>query len=209
MFRTLTEPRSERMTEDGRLISRINLKPIAKVWVKFLKSQLMLTTHTTIVLQERLILLYAIVKGLVIDVGKDIEREIRDYAMKKQKYVALLFTSLIMGICEVSGVQFKDSDERIKNEGAIIVRTIERIAGASAAAATPKHPATSRTEYTIRIENMFQALSKAASACAQAQVEENKRFLTYLQHLEAQKHQFTFSIESKNADFPDSLWQQF
>ena len=116
MFRTLTEPRSERMTEDGRLISRINLKPIAKVWVKFLKSQLMLTTHTTIVLQERLILLYAIVKGLVIDVGKDIEREIRDYAMKKQKFVALLFLSLIRGICEASGVQFKDSDERIKNE---------------------------------------------------------------------------------------------
>ena len=62
-----------------------------------------------------------------------IEREIRDYAIKKQKFVALLFPSLITGICEVSGVQFEESDGRIKNEGVITVRTVERIAGESAA----------------------------------------------------------------------------
>ena len=104
------------MKEEGQVVNRIDLKPTAKVWVKFLKSRLMPTTGTTTVSQDKLILLYAIVKGLVIVIGKVIEREIRDYAMKKQKFVALLFLSLIRGICEASGVQFKDSDERIKNE---------------------------------------------------------------------------------------------
>ena len=46
----------------------------------------------------------------MINVGKIIKREIRDCAMKKQKFVALLFPSLITGICEASGVQFEDSD---------------------------------------------------------------------------------------------------
>lgn len=34
---------SEWMNEEGRVVSRINLKPTAKVWVKFLKSRLMRT----------------------------------------------------------------------------------------------------------------------------------------------------------------------
>ncbi|KAH9793304.1 Ribonuclease H [Citrus sinensis] len=39
--------------EEGRVVNRIDLKPIAKVWVKFLKSRFMPTTHTTTVSQER------------------------------------------------------------------------------------------------------------------------------------------------------------
>lgn len=35
-------------------------------------------------------------------------------------------------------------------------------------------------------------------ACVQAQMEENQRFWTYLQYLEAQKHQF--SLYTKNED---------
>ena len=74
------------------------------------------TIHTTTVSWDRFILFYAIVKSLAIDVGKIIEKEIKECAMKKQKYVALLFLSLITGICEVSGVQFEESIERMKNE---------------------------------------------------------------------------------------------
>ena len=58
------------------MVSRIDLKPIAKAWVKLLKSRLMPTTHTITVSQDRLILFYAIVNGLVIVVGKIIEKEI-------------------------------------------------------------------------------------------------------------------------------------
>ena len=64
--------------------------------------------------------------------------------MKKQKSVALQSPSLITGICEASGVQFEDSDEQIKNEGAITVRTIERIAEESTAIAGLGHLAITR-----------------------------------------------------------------
>ena len=123
----------------------IDLKPIVKVWIKFLKSRLMLTIHTTMVSQDRLILLYAIVKRLAIDVGKIIEKEIRDCAMKKQKLVVLLFPSLITGICEASELQFGDSAERIKNKRAITMRIVERITGESTTAVTLEHPATTKT----------------------------------------------------------------
>ena len=82
-FKTLTIQGSEWMNKDSRVVNMIDLKPIAKVWVKFLKSRLMPTTYTTIVSQDRLILFYAIVKGLAIDVEKIIEKEILECTIKK------------------------------------------------------------------------------------------------------------------------------
>lgn len=40
-------------------------------------------------------------------------------------------------------------------------------------------------------------------------MDENKRLWTYLQYLEALKHQFALYMKSKNEDFPNSLLQQF
>ena len=76
IFTTLTVEGASWANEEGRVINRIDLKPIAKVWVKFLKSRLMPTTHTTTVSQEWLVLLYVIVRGLPIDVGSIIKNEI-------------------------------------------------------------------------------------------------------------------------------------
>ena len=64
------------------------------------------TTHTTIISQDRLILLYAIVKGLAIDVRKLIEKEIWKCLIKKQKSTTLSFPSLITDICEALDVKF-------------------------------------------------------------------------------------------------------
>ena len=74
--------------------------------------------------QEMLIILYVIVRGLPIDVRAIIEREIRKCAMKKHKITAMLFTSLIINLCLVSGVSPTAQDERNKNEGAFTTRTI-------------------------------------------------------------------------------------
>lgn len=54
---------SEWINKEGRVVSRMDLKPIAKVWIKFLKAILMPTTHTIMVFQDKRVLLYAIVKG--------------------------------------------------------------------------------------------------------------------------------------------------
>ena len=134
IFKTLTIEGVSWVNEEGRVINRIYLKPIAKVWVKFLKSRLMPTTHTTTVSQERLVLLYVIVRGLLIDVGSIIEKEIWDCAIKNHKAAALLFPSLITSIYVVSGVRFNAKDEHVKNDGALIACTIERIVGEVAGA---------------------------------------------------------------------------
>lgn len=87
MLNALTVKVSELVNEEGRMVNRIDLKFTTKVWVKFLKSRLMPTTHITIIYQEKLILLYAIVKGFRIDVGKITEKEIRECVMKKQNFL--------------------------------------------------------------------------------------------------------------------------
>ena len=199
MFKTLLVLGSAWMNEEGRVIKRIDLKPIAKVWVKFLKSRLMPTTHTIAISHNR----------LTIDVGKIIEKEIRDFATKKQKSAILIFLSLIMSICEASRVKFEANDEWVKNEGAITARKVERIAGESIATVTLECPAITRPEQATKVENMPQALSEAVHTCVQAQMEENMRFWTYLQNLEAQKYQYTLYIKSKDAEFLDLLLQQF
>lgn len=100
------------MNEESRVVNKIDLKLIANVWVKFLKFRLIPTTYATTISHERLIVLYAILKGLPIDVGKIINREIRECAIKKQKMTALLFSSLIISICVVSEVKISTKEEK-------------------------------------------------------------------------------------------------
>lgn len=47
VLKTLTVEGSLWLNEEGRVVNKIDLKLVAKVWVKFLKSRLMYTTHTT------------------------------------------------------------------------------------------------------------------------------------------------------------------
>ncbi|KAH9680288.1 hypothetical protein KPL71_026499 [Citrus sinensis] len=82
IFTTLTIEGASWANEKGRIVNRIDLKPIAKVWVKFLKSRLMPTTHTTTVSQEKLVLLYVIVRGLPIDVVSGVRLNARDEHVK-------------------------------------------------------------------------------------------------------------------------------
>lgn len=131
------------------------------------------TTQTTIVSHDRLILLYAIVRGLAIDVGKVIQKEIRESALKKQKTAALFFPSLITSICEAFGERIEEKFKRVKNEGAIIARIVERISVESVAAATPEHPTIEilerpspvKTEQAPGLKEMIQALSEVVQAC--------------------------------------------
>ncbi|KAH9802215.1 hypothetical protein KPL71_001288 [Citrus sinensis] len=82
IFTTLTIEGASWANEEGRVVNRIDLKPIAKVWVKILKSRLMPTTHTTTVSQERLVSLNVLVRGLPIDVVSDVRLDARDDRVK-------------------------------------------------------------------------------------------------------------------------------
>ena len=176
--------------------------------MKFLKSRLMPTTHTTTVSQERLVLLYAIVRGLPIDVGSIIEKEIKDCVVKNHKAAALLFSSLITSICVVSGVCLNAKDERVKNDVALTARTIERIASESAGTTT-EPAAVTGARRAIGLEQTIQALSTSINQYAKAQQRENDRFWNYLQHLDNQLHQFALYMKSTHRNFSDSLLQQY
>ena len=174
------------------------------------------TTHTTTVSQERLVLLYVIVRGLPIDVSGIIEKEIRDCAVKNHKTAALLFPLLITSICVVSGVRLDTKDEHVKNDGVFMARTIERVAGESAgtttepAAVTTTEPAAvTGARRAIGLEQTIQALSTCITQCVEAQQRENDRFWSYLQHLNNQLHQFSLYMKSTHQNFPDSLLQQY
>lgn len=67
----------------------------------------------------------------------------------------MLFPSLITCIYEASGVKFVSSDKRIKNEGALTVRTVGRIAGEYVAATTPEHLIVTKLGQVIGIGKML------------------------------------------------------
>lgn len=52
VIKTLTIKGSSWANEEGRVVNRIDLKPVAKIWVDFLKSRLMPIIHTTTMSQE-------------------------------------------------------------------------------------------------------------------------------------------------------------
>lgn len=52
IFKTLTVEERTWANEEGWVVNRVYLTPIARVWVEFLKSCLMPTTQTTTVSQE-------------------------------------------------------------------------------------------------------------------------------------------------------------
>lgn len=67
----------------------------------------------------------------------------------------MLFPSLITCICEASGVKFVTSDKRIKNEWALTVMIVGRIAGEYVTAATPEHLIVTKLGQVIGIGNML------------------------------------------------------
>ncbi|KAH9792490.1 hypothetical protein KPL71_004147 [Citrus sinensis] len=208
IFTTLLIKGASWANEEGCVVNRIDLKPIAKVWVKFLKSRLMPTTHTTTVSQERLVLLYVIVRGLPIDVGSIIAKEIRDCAVKTHRTAVMLFPSLITSICVVFGVRLDARDDYIRNDGAFTARTIERVAGESAGTTTEPAVVTGARR-AIGLEQTIQALSTSITQCAEAQQRENDRFWSYLQYLDNQLHQFALYMKRTHWNFPNSLLQQY
>ncbi|KAK5818937.1 hypothetical protein PVK06_023887 [Gossypium arboreum] len=59
------------------------LTPLMKVWFYFIRFSLMPSSHGTTISLERMVLLYSILTGKTIDMGKIILREIRNYAIKR------------------------------------------------------------------------------------------------------------------------------
>ena len=86
---------------------------------------------------------------------------------KEAKVVALLFLSFITGVCEALGVKFIANGERIKNEGVLTARIIEKIVGESTAAATLVHPTATKLRQATWIGKILQELNISLNVCVQ------------------------------------------
>ena len=92
-------------------INRGDLSEAVKVWFYFVNYVLTPSKHVSIVRQDRVILLYALVKGFNKNVGKIVEQSILNY-VKNNFSGNIPHASLITLLCIKGGVTFSETEER-------------------------------------------------------------------------------------------------
>ncbi|KAJ7971626.1 putative S-locus lectin protein kinase family protein [Quillaja saponaria] len=83
------------------------LKAHSQTWYYFLLGNILPTSNASDVTRDRALLLYAIMKGMNIDVGKIIRSAILQSA--NGKHLGLCFLFLITELCFAAGFQWDDS----------------------------------------------------------------------------------------------------
>lgn len=68
---------ARKLSRNGaQIVKSAYIRPVANVWLLFVKHRLLPTTHDSNVSKERILLVFSIMRVLSIDVGKIISREI-------------------------------------------------------------------------------------------------------------------------------------
>ncbi|KAJ1391682.1 hypothetical protein SESBI_36455 [Sesbania bispinosa] len=88
-----------------------DLKPIPKAWCTFIISDFFPVLHSSDIVMERVHLLYAILTGIEIDVGKIIAQEMDKIAVSGKQTLA--YPSIIALLCCEANVQLR-GDDKIK-----------------------------------------------------------------------------------------------
>lgn len=101
------------------------LKPLAKVWYRFLRHKLSPTAHLETVEKEMPVFLHRILKNKKINAGEMIKEEIATCAMKKKG--TLIFLCLITDLCIQQGIEYTPGEGMVKNSGAIGMNCILRL----------------------------------------------------------------------------------
>ena len=69
------------------MCARPALRPIAKIWYHFIRTQFVPTTHIETVNKDRLVLLHCILEGKRINIGQILKREILACSFKLKDYL--------------------------------------------------------------------------------------------------------------------------
>ncbi|KAJ4717211.1 Retrovirus-related Pol polyprotein from transposon 17.6 [Melia azedarach] len=110
-----------------RTVMQTALTPAARVWYHFIKFRLRPTTHNDTVSQSRILLIYALLIGLSINIGRIILAEMRKCISKAAGQ--LYFPSTITMLCAQAGVIFGagPTEEVLSNKASINIHTINRL----------------------------------------------------------------------------------
>ncbi|KAJ1416248.1 hypothetical protein SESBI_17423 [Sesbania bispinosa] len=99
-----------------------DLQPFPRAWGAFIIASVLPVLHDTTLLLDRAKLLFAIIKGMKIDLGSIISREMENIMSSKTK--SLAYPSLITLLCLDEGVPLSDDDIPISAAKAISARRI-------------------------------------------------------------------------------------
>ncbi|KAJ4724778.1 Retrotransposon gag protein [Melia azedarach] len=114
-------------TTKKRTVMRTALTPAARVWYHLIKFRLRPTTHDDTVSQSRILLIYALLIGLSINIERIILAEMRKCISKVVGH--LYFPSTITMLCAQAGVIFRagPTEEVLSNKTSISIHTINRL----------------------------------------------------------------------------------
>ena len=102
-----------------------SLKPGPLLWYHFLRFRLMPSTHDHVIHRERVVLLYCIVEGLIINVGSIIKQQIGVCASHNSG--TLWFPCLISQLCRAYDVNIDESEPHQQPSAPITTAAISRI----------------------------------------------------------------------------------
>ncbi|KAK8560113.1 hypothetical protein V6N12_012916 [Hibiscus sabdariffa] len=156
-------------------VERDRLKPAAKLWMHFLKINLMPTTHTATVNLPRLQLLHSILNFRSINLGQLIVDEA--FAGISRKQSPLLFPRLITALCRQKGVIEDENDFYIRGRQGIKPTQIPSLMGFDEDATASAPPGGARTIAAARLAELM-ALTKRT----QDQMRDMQEKLTSLFH---------------------------
>ncbi|KAK8600941.1 hypothetical protein V6N12_050786 [Hibiscus sabdariffa] len=139
--------------EANTTVERDRLKPAAKLWMHFLKINLMPTTHIATVNLPRLQLLHSILNFRSINLGKLIVDEA--FAGISRKQSPLLFPRLITALCRQKGVMEDENDFYIRGRQGIKPTQIPSLMGFDEDATASAPPGGARTIAAARLAELM------------------------------------------------------
>ena len=198
MLQTVTVPGSEwHVSQQGiRTCSRLVLNSQARVWYHWLRTRAIPTSHDTTVSQDRVLLLYCVMTGKSVNLGRLIYRALTTCAFKETG--KLCFPSLITELCSRAEVPIGPYEETVKNSGIISWQTINRI---SKNVPAPTRPDAAASSSAVPLESIEHLLNSVVT---------NQRQMTaYLQHMEQQHHTYWEYSKKKDVAIKKALQKNF
>ncbi|KAL4296666.1 hypothetical protein GQ457_12G014900 [Hibiscus cannabinus] len=182
--------------EANTTVERDRLKPAAKLWMHFLKINLMPTTHTATVNLTRLQLLHSILNSRSINLGQLIVDEA--FAGISRKQSPLLFPILITALCRQQGVMEDENDFFIRGRQGIKPSQIPSLMGFDEDATASAPPGGARTIAAARMAELMDLTERT-----QDQLRDMQEKMTSLFHYMRERDE---AIQSYFLElFPDEL----
>ncbi|KAK9029832.1 hypothetical protein V6N11_031277 [Hibiscus sabdariffa] len=161
--------------EANTTVERDRLKPAVKLWMHFLKINLMPTTHTATVNLPRLQLLHSILNSRSINLGQLILDEA--FAGISRKQSPLHFPRLITALCRQKGVMEDENDFYIRGRQGIKPSQIPSLMGFDEDATASVPPGGARTIAAARMAELM-----ATTERTQEQLRDMQEKMTSLFH---------------------------